>query len=297
MTGVEAKHLITVIMAPVGLLALILEIWHDRGRQAGRTVYRAPDAWVNVLLGTSAMAMEAALYGLFVVGITDWVYQRRWASIPVNVGSVLLLFVLGDLCIYINHRLNHRVRAFWTTHALHHSSEYMNLTTAMRRSALTLFVGASWVTYLPLILVGFDPGWMMFVMAVNLIYQYFLHTQWVPRLPAPIEFIFNTPSHHRAHHARNACYIDRNYGGVLIIFDRLFGTFAAERANEPPDFGSLHPPNSFNPLWLTVHEGLALWRDMMQPGPCWERLQHLWRPPEWQRPEATPCAKHLPASS
>ncbi|MDI1260635.1 sterol desaturase family protein [Aquabacterium sp.] len=291
MTGVEAKHLITVIMAPVGLLALLLELWHYRGRQ----IFRASDACGNALLGGVAMVVEAAMYGLFVAGITSWCYEQRFATIPVNLWTVLLLAVLGDLCIYINHRLNHRVRLFWTAHALHHSSEFMNLTTAMRRSALTLFVGASWVTYLPLILIGFDPGWMMFVMAVNLIYQYFLHTQWVPKMHPVIEFIFNTPSHHRAHHARNACYIDRNYGGIFIVFDRMFGTFAEEVPNEPPEFGSLNHPDSSNPLWLTVHEVLALWHDMKSPGPLWQRLRHLWMPPEWQRPPQLQAGRVLQA--
>ncbi|MFT3856257.1 MAG: sterol desaturase family protein [Aquabacterium sp.] len=279
MTGLEAKELITIIGAFAGLLALVLEFWHYRGQ----SVFHGIDAWVNVLLGAVAMAVEATMYGLFAAAIVTWCHEQRVATIPSNVWTVLLLLVLGDLCIYVNHRLNHRVRFFWATHALHHSSEYMNLTTAMRRSALTLFVGASWVTYLPLVLIGFDPGWMMFVMAVNLIYQYFLHTQWVPRLHPLIEFIFNTPSHHRVHHARNAGYIDRNYGGILIIFDRMFGTFAQEESSQPPDYGAIHRPGSFNPLWLTVHEGLALWQDMKQPGPLWARLGHLWQPPEWVR--------------
>jgi len=282
MTGLEAKHLLTAIMTPVGLLALILEIWRYRRGQ----VYRVPDAAVNVVLGALAVSVEAVLYGLFALGIVHWCYQHRIATIPVNAWSLLLLLVLGDLVYYVNHRLDHRVRLFWTTHMVHHSSEYMNFTTGMRRSALTLLVGASWVTYLPLILIGFDPGWMMFVLAVNLFYQYFLHTQWVPKLPAYIEFIFNTPSHHRAHHGRNARYLDRNYGGILILFDRLFGTFAQEVQQDLPDYGTLHRPDSYNPLWITVHEGLAMWHDMKQPGPWWQRLQHLWMPPEWQRPQA-----------
>jgi len=115
---------------------------------------------------------------------------------------------------------------FWCTHVVHHSSEHMNLTPSVRRSAFTLFAGASWITYLPLILVGFDPGWMMFV----------LHTQGIPKLHWLVEYIMCTPSHHRAHHARNPRYIYRNFGGTFIIFDRLFGTFAEEHADEPPEW-------------------------------------------------------------
>ena len=282
MTGIEAKQLLMQAMGPLAVLAIALELLYFRRR---RPVHELKDTLANLGLGAGAIVAETVLYGLFVFAITDWVYARRVATIPVNVGTVALLYVLADLGLYINHRLNHRVRLFWCTHVVHHSSEHMNLTTSVRRSAFTLFAGASWITYLPLIVVGFDPGWMMFVLAVNLAYQFVLHTQGIPKLHWLVEYIMCTPSHHRAHHARNARYIDRNFGGTFIIFDRLFGTFAEEHADEPPDYGAVRRPHTFNPITLSLQEGVALWRAVRQPGPLRQRLRHLWKPPEWQRPQ------------
>lgn len=281
MTGLEAKQLLMQGMLPLSALAIGLEWLRSRRTPA----YQLNDTLSNLALGGAAMVVEAVLYGLFVLGITEWVHDLRVATIPVNGWTLALLYVLADFCLYINHRLNHRVRLFWCTHVVHHSSAHLNLTTAIRRSAFTLFAGASWVTYLPLILIGFDPGWMMCVLAVNLAYQFLLHTQSVPKLHWAIEYIMCTPSHHRAHHARNPRYIDRNYGGTFIVFDRLFGTFAEECTQDPLDYGSLNPPNTFNPIRLNLHEGLALWRALKQPGPLWPRLKHLWMPPEWPGPE------------
>jgi sterol desaturase/sphingolipid hydroxylase (fatty acid hydroxylase superfamily) len=185
-----------------------------------------------------------------------------------------------EFCYYWFHRASHRIRWFWCAHVVHHGSEHMNFSTAMRQSWLYGIAG-NWLFYLPMVWVGFEPRWVLFALSCNLAYQFFVHTQWVDKLPAPIEYLFNTPSHHRAHHGRNPRYIDRNYGGTLIVFDRLFGTFVDE--TEAVDYGLVRPVHSHNPLWLTVHEWVAMGRDMAQPGPLRERLQHLWAPPEWAR--------------
>ena len=161
----------------------------------------------------------------------------------------------------------------------------MNFTTAMRQSWLYSFAG-NWLFYTPLVWLGFEPRWVLFALSINLAYQFFVHTQWIGQLPAPIEFIFNTPSHHRAHHGRNPRYIDKNYGGTLIVFDRLFGTFVPE--TEAPDYGLVRQVRSHNPIWLTIHEWVAMLRDMARPGRWQERLKHAWAPPEWERNRDNP---------
>jgi sterol desaturase/sphingolipid hydroxylase (fatty acid hydroxylase superfamily) len=284
LSDLQARGIVNVAMVPLSVLVFALEAWHFRGTR----IQEWRDSLTNITLGMAAMAFEAVIYGAFATTVTSSVYEHRLATIPINGWTFALLFVLGDLCVYINHRLNHRVRLFWITHVVHHSSEHLNLSTGLRRSAFTMFIGASWITYLPLILIGFKPGWMLFALSLNLAYQFFLHTQWVPRLPAVIEYVFCTPSHHRAHHGRNARYLDKNYAGVFILFDRLFGTFAAECPQDPIEYGLLNPPQSNKLLWLNVHEIVCLWRDLKRPGPLWQRLKQLWMPPEWQRPISEP---------
>ena len=138
---------------------------------------------------------------------------------------------------------------------------------------------------MPLVLLGVNPAAVFFLYAVDLTYQYFVHTEAVVKLPRWVEYVFNTPSNHRVHHGRNEEYIDHNYGGVLIIFDRWFGTYAEERDDNPVEYGITRQVRSHNILTLNFHEFADMWRDVFRPGPWWQRLQHLIRPPEWQRPD------------
>jgi hypothetical protein len=177
-------------------------------------------------------------------------------------------------------RASHRIRWFWTAHVPHHSGQVMNFTTAMRQSLLNAFVGI-WVFYLPPVLLGVPPAVVMFMLAVDLVYQYFVHTESIGRLPRWYEYGFDTPSNHRGHHGRNPQYIDRNYGGVLILFDRWFGTYEPEI--EPVEYGIVRQVQSHNVLVLNVHEFVDMVRDALAPGPLWQRLKHLWKPPEWER--------------
>jgi sterol desaturase/sphingolipid hydroxylase (fatty acid hydroxylase superfamily) len=156
----------------------------------------------------------------------------------------------------------------------------MNFGTALRQSWFYPVAG-NWLFYLPAVWLGFEPRWVLFALSLNLGYQFFVHTTWVKKMPAWFEFVFNTPSHHRAHHGRNPQYIDRNFGGTLIIFDRLFGTFVPE--DEPVDYGLEHPFPTHNLFWLNAHEWRAMFHDMRQERTWGMRLAHLWKPPEWRR--------------
>jgi len=188
------------------------------------------------------------------------------------------LFVAKDFFYYWFHRAPHRIRWMWASHVTHHSSERLNFSTAFRQS-LTYPVSGMWLFWLPLAWLGFEPKNIIAVVAINLGFQFFVHTETVGKL-GWLEKIFNTPSHHRVHHARNPKYIDRNYAGVLIIWDKLFGTYVEEDAEVPCDYGIVVPIHSHNPITLTFHEWRAMFRDAAKPQGFLSRLKQLFGPPE-----------------
>lgn len=189
---------------------------------------------------------------------------------------VVLLFAL-DLGYYAYHRASHRVAFFWATHIVHHQSEEYNLSTALRQSWFTGFT--SWLFYLPLAVVGFPPVMYVAMLTLNTLYQFWIHTRAVGRLGF-LESFLNTPSHHRVHHGVNPKYIDRNYAGVFIIWDRLFGTFRAEE--EEPVYGTVKPLNSFNPVWANVEHFVELWDRARRTRRIRDKLLVWVMPPEWR---------------
>lgn len=190
-----------------------------------------------------------------------------------------LLFFADDFSYYWFHRTAHEVRFFWASHVVHHSSEQYNLSTALRQTWTGTITG-SFVFWLWLPVVGFHPLMVMTMQSVSLLYQFWIHTETIGRLPAPIEAVFNTPSHHRVHHSSDVKYLDRNHAGVLIIWDRLFGTFQPEE--ERPTYGLVKPLDSYNPFRIAFHEWMDLWRDATQPGlTLHERLGYVFGPPGW----------------
>ncbi|MFW9615856.1 sterol desaturase family protein [Aquabacterium sp.] len=278
---------VIVMLSPLFLLAVGLEWWHYRrqDRQATHPIYAWADAWASIGLGGVYLVLDVFIVAGLVLPAMQALYTWRLTTIAITPWSLLALWLGVEFCYYWFHRASHRVRWFWCAHVVHHGSEHMNFTTAMRQSWLYSFAG-NWLFYLPMVLIGYDPVWVMVVLSLNLGYQFFIHTQWVTKLPRPIEYLFNTPSHHRAHHGRNPQYIDRNYGGTLIVFDRLFGTFVEEV--ERPDYGIVRQVKSYNLLWLTLHEWVDMIRDILRPGPLALRLKHLWAPPEWDRTQDNP---------
>ncbi|MEX2113131.1 MAG: sterol desaturase family protein [Pirellulales bacterium] len=194
---------------------------------------------------------------------------------------VLMLGV--DLGFYWFHRIAHEYAAPWATHVVHHQSEEYNLTVALRQSA---FEGCfAWVVYLPLALVGFPPTWYVAMSALNLLYQFWIHTEAIGKL-GPLEWVFNTPSHHRVHHARNPKYLDKNYAGMFIIWDRMFGTFQPEE--EQPVYGITRPLHSWNPLWANVHEWVEL-AHLARQAPRWQDKVKVWFMPLGWTPPGVPA--------
>jgi sterol desaturase/sphingolipid hydroxylase (fatty acid hydroxylase superfamily) len=190
-----------------------------------------------------------------------------------------VLFFAEDLCYYWFHRLHHEVRFLWAAHVNHHTSQYFNLSTALRQPWFTPITGP--IFWLPLALLGYPPAMILTAEAISLIYQFWIHTETVKRLPRAFEFLFNTPSHHRVHHGKNVAYLDRNHAGVLIVWDRLFGTFAEEDAHDPARYGITHDLTSFNPFWIAVHEFVSIGRDLRRAGSLRAAFGYLFAPPGW----------------
>jgi sterol desaturase/sphingolipid hydroxylase (fatty acid hydroxylase superfamily) len=172
-----------------------------------------------------------------------------------------VLFFGQEFCYYWMHRADHRVRWLWATHSVHHSPNTLNLSAAYRLG-WTGRLSLAPLFFAPLVLCGFPPLVVGATLAANLFYQFWLHTIWIPRL-GPLEWFLNTPAHHRIHHASNPEYLDKNFGGVLIIFDRMFGSFVAERPEVTIRYGLVDPVHSYNPLLIGLHEWRAIGRDVV----------------------------------
>ena len=227
---------ILLAMAPVFLGFVIWEAWY--WKRQGRDVYRLRDTLSNAALALMHQGADALAWAA-VIGLYWGVYQYRLFELPTTWWTIALLFLAQDFFYYFFHRAHHRIRWMWASHVVHHSSERLNLSTAFRQS-LTYPVSGMWVFWLPLAWLGFSPPHIVAVVAINLGFQFFVHTQAVGKL-GWIEKVFNTPSHHRVHHARNGKYIDRNYAGVLIVWDKLFGSFVEEDPAVPCEYGIVKP--------------------------------------------------------
>lgn len=278
---------ILLAFAPIFMLCIALEFFYLRKRN---DMASAQYTWVDTISnGTLALLHEAsdAIFNtLLVMAIYYVLYDFRLFYIENSWLSFLGLFLLQDFCYYWFHRAHHRIRCMWASHVVHHSSQSLNLSTAFRQS-FTYPLSGMWLFWVPIVLIGFEPELVLGSVLLSLAYQFFIHTQTIGTL-GPLEWILNTPSHHRVHHARNPEYIDRNYAGVLIIWDRLFGTFVKERDDIQIDYGITRQIHSYNPLYLTLHEWGDMFKDVFSGHKTlWQRLGHIWRAPEWQ-PEPDP---------
>lgn len=242
----------TVIAIPFFAIMIGIEAWFALRRRPD--VYEKRDAWNNIFIGFVSVAF-GAIFGLFIGIIYSSLYELAPYKFPVDAWwSWALLFFVDDFAYYWFHRVSHESRLFWNFHVVHHSSEHYNLSVAVRQSWFSGLL--HWLFYAPIMLLGFTP-WMFATMhGFNLIYQFWIHTKFINKL-GPLEKILNTPSHHRVHHGVNEAYLDRNYAGVLIIWDRLFGSFTEE--TEEPRYGIIKPINSFNPLWVNLHAWTEMW--------------------------------------
>jgi alkylglycerol monooxygenase len=242
---------------PLFFLLIFIEILLEKIK--GTNYYRINDS-INSLTAGVLSRVTGIVKQLFPLTAYVLIFEKlALFQITSSWWMWVTAFVLYDFCYYWKHRFGHEMNILWAAHVVHHSSEEYNLTTALRQSSSSFF---SWIFYLPMAVLGFDPITLITVGSLNLIYQFWVHTRHIPKL-GWYEWVFVTPSNHRVHHAQNQVYIDRNYGGVFILWDRIFGSFQEELETEKPIYGIRKALKSWNPLWANVHVYIQLFKD------CW----------------------------
>jgi alkylglycerol monooxygenase len=247
---------------------------------SGRRVYRANDAINSIGLGLLSQIV-AVFTKVMTIGIYAWVASRFSVfSLPVDRVWVWVSgLLLYDFCYYWLHRCGHEVGVLWAAHVVHHQSERYNLSTALRQTSSGALLG--WLFYMPMALLGYPLEVFAVVAAIDLLYQYWIHTELVGKL-GWFDRVFASPSNHRAHHAVNDRYLDKNYGGLLILWDRLFGTFVEEDAADPPKYGTRAPLRSWNPIWANLEVYSALARDAWHARRWRDKVRVWFAPPGWR---------------
>ena len=259
------------IPAFIGLL--VLEVIIDAVMR--RELYEIRDTAASLTMGTGnvilGLVTKAMVFGLYTL-----VHRFAIFNIGYQWWAWVLIVFADDLSYYVFHRTSHECRLFWASHVIHHSSQRYNLGTALRQTWTGSFMSFIFWLWLPLL--GFQPAMVMTMQAISLLYQFWIHTE-VIRSLGPLEVVMNTPSHHRVHHATNARYLDRNHAGIFIIWDRLFGTFEPEDGNDKPVYGLTTNINSYNPFRIAFHEWLDIWRDVREAPTLREKLATIFGRP------------------
>lgn len=272
---------------PVFFICMLVEY------RIAKEKYHGKDTRVSMLMMVFSAIVEfipkilafIAFFYLYEMSPLKGIVQRQW-------WAWILLLLADDFAYYWFHRLNHEVRLFWAGHVPHHSSVHMNLGTALRQGVGERIHKFFFWMWIPLL--GFDPLMMFTMMGISLIYQFFVHTELVDKLPKPIELIFNTPSHHRVHHASNIRYLDCNHAGILIIWDRIFGTFSEElKEIDKPVYGLTVNIETFNPVKVATHEYAAIWKDVKRADTWSDKLNYIFNSPGWTHDGEDKRAKTL----
>jgi len=262
---------------PFFIITLIIEIIVDAREKVN--AYETKDAVTSITMGLGNVFLgifsKALIFGIFI-----FVYENfRFFTIPFTWWAWVLVLFADDIAYYWFHRISHESRFFWASHIVHHSSQKYNLSTALRQTWTGGFLSFIFWLWLPLL--GFHPVMILAQMSISLIYQYWIHTELIKKMPIWFEAILNTPSHHRVHHATNPQYLDRNHAGIFIIWDKWFGTFIPEE--EKPVYGLVKNISSFNPLYVAFHEWIALFKDVFTSKTSFiNRLKYIVKPPGWK---------------
>jgi sterol desaturase/sphingolipid hydroxylase (fatty acid hydroxylase superfamily) len=266
---------------PVFFLLIGIELLIDRIRKTN--YYRFNDAVTNLSCGIGSQ-LSGIFLKLLTFGAYVYIYNHFSlfkGQIPFIWWSIVILFVAVDFFYYWFHRLAHEISVLWGSHIVHHQSEEYNLTVALRQAWLQ---GAfSWVFYIPLAFIGFEPLMFATIASFQTLYQFWIHTKFINKMHPAIEYVFNTPSHHRVHHGVNPQYIDKNHGGTLIIFDRLFGTFQLEE--EEVVYGITKQPKSWNPIWVNFEYWIDLFAKVFRVKHLNNKLKMLFGSPGWKPKE------------
>lgn len=273
---------------PAFILLMLAEVLANAWMK--REQYEVKDSTSSISLG-----LGNVIIGLFtkivLFGVLSFLYQYRLFDMGSSWWAWVLLFFADDFSYYWFHRISHSSRYFWASHFVHHSSQRYNLSTALRQTWTGELSGA-FVFWLWLPLLGYDPKMVMTMQAVSLLYQFWIHTEIIKKFPSWFEYLFNTPSHHRVHHGSDIKYLDKNHAGILIIWDRIFGTFIEEE--ERPTYGLTTNVNTYNPAKIAVHEWRSIWKDIRQPNiSLKERWNYLFAPPGWSHDGSRKTTKEL----
>ncbi|MFY0631021.1 MAG: sterol desaturase family protein [Flavobacteriaceae bacterium] len=261
---------------PFFVLTVIIEVFLTVKVKMDHYEYK--DAGTSITMG-----LGNVFIGLFTKGVVlaffVFLYQFRLFTIPFIWWAWVLLLFAEDFTYYWNHRIAHTSRLFWASHVVHHSSQKYNLSTALRQTWSGSFY--TFIFWSPLVLLGFNPLMILMQMSISLLYQYWIHTELIKKMPRWFEFLFNTPSHHRVHHATNPQYLDRNHAGIFIIWDRMFGTFEPEV--EKPTYGLVKNIETYNPIRVAFHEWIAMITDVFSSKTSvLNRFKYLIKPPGWK---------------
>ena len=264
---------------PFFVLAMLLEFFVASAKNLKS--YTAKDAFSSIAMGLGNVFI-GFVSKLFVFAALYYVYENlRIFTIPITWWSFIILFFLDDFSYYWFHRTSHENRFFWASHVVHHSSKHYNLSTALRQTWTGSFYSFIFWLWLPLI--GFHPGIIIFQMSISLLYQFWIHTELIQKMPKWIELFFNTPSHHRVHHGSNPIYLDKNHAGILIIWDKLFGTFQPELKSEKVQYGLVVNIKTYNPIFIAFNEWGALFKDLNTKNiSVRNRIRYLYKPPGWK---------------
>lgn len=270
---------IIIYAIPFFVFAMLLEFFVASAKNIKS--YTAKDAFSSIAMGLGNVFI-GFVSKLFVFAALYFVYENlRIFTIPISWWSFMILFFLDDFSYYWFHRTSHENRFFWASHVVHHSSKHYNLSTALRQTWTGSFYSFIFWLWLPLI--GFHPGMIIFQMSISLLYQFWIHTELIQKMPKWIELFFNTPSHHRVHHGSNPIYLDKNHAGILIIWDKLFGTFQPELKSEKVQYGLVVNIKTYNPIFIAFNEWGALFKDLNTKNTSVrDRIKYLYKPPGWK---------------
>jgi len=259
------------------ILLIVIEMIY--GWKTGRARFEGKDTVTSMIMGLGSTISGALFGGIFYL-IAYFIWENyRIFDFGHGIEIFALAFALDDFRYYWAHRFGHRIRWMWAAHVVHHSSQHYNLSTALRQT-WTSFATPGFLLAWPIFFLGIEPALVFFAYGFNLIYQFWIHTEAINKMPRWFEAVMNTPSHHRVHHANNPKYLDSNYAGVFIIWDKMFGTFIPED-EEKPIYGLVYNLSSFNPLKVAVHEWVGIGRDWMAASSWSHRIQYLLKPPGW----------------
>ncbi|PWK19740.1 sterol desaturase family protein [Xanthomarina spongicola] len=264
---------------PFFILSMLLELYVST-KQHIKT-YEIKDAFTSIVMGLGNVFLGFLSKGLVLLALF-YVYENfRFFTIPVAWWSFVLLLFADDLSYYWFHRISHECRFFWASHVVHHSSQHYNLSTALRQTWSGSFTSFIFWLWLPLL--GFHPAMILLQMSISLLYQFWIHTETINKLPKWFEAVMNTPSHHRVHHGSNPIYLDRNHAGIFIIWDKLFGTFQAELKEEKVVYGLVTNIHTFNPIKVAFIEWYYMLKDTFSGTKSFSnRIKYLIKPPGWK---------------